>query len=545
MGRCSMECRRGRIASEGIAVYGKIVICDSIANDTVQNLAVAADAEFEINRYSEAVLKVCAELDLLYNKTIAELGEIEAQIFTAHKLLVCDEGYRKSVEDIIRNESVCAEYAVACTRDKYVTMFDAMEDEYLKARSADIRDISEHLISVLTAAADNMTTLTEPSIIVAKELTPSETIKLDRRLVLGFVMETAADNSHVAILARSMVVPMLTGVKADKDWNGRIGAIDADNGYFYVEPDEEVSEKLRVAAEVYKKQKGQQKVVKNKQIVAKDGRKIMLCANVGSIEDVDAALEVGADGIGLFRTELLFLGREDYPTEEEQFEVYRCVAEKFKGKPVTIRTIDIGADKKANYMGLCHEDNPALGMRGIRLCLEKKDIFKTQLRAILRAAAYGKIAVMFPMITTVDEVLRVKALLCEAKAELKNEAYEYGEVELGVMIETPAAALISDELAEHVDFFSIGTNDLTQYTLAADRQNGRLAELYDVNNPAVIKLIDMTIKNAHARGIRVGVCGEAAATDIVFAKRLVDMGVEELSVSPVFFTKIRECLAHD
>ena len=540
-----MECRRGRIASEGIAVYGKIVICDSIANDTVQNLAVAADAEFEINRYSEAVLKVCAELDLLYNKTIAELGEIEAQIFTAHKLLVCDEGYRKSVEDIIRNESVCAEYAVACTRDKYVTMFDAMEDEYLKARSADIRDISEHLISVLTAAADNMTTLTEPSIIVAKELTPSETIKLDRRLVLGFVMETAADNSHVAILARSMVVPMLTGVKADKDWNGRIGAIDADNGYFYVEPDEEVSEKLRVAAEVYKKQKGQQKVVKNKQIVAKDGRKIMLCANVGSIEDVDAALEVGADGIGLFRTELLFLGREDYPTEEEQFEVYRCVAEKFKGKPVTIRTIDIGADKKANYMGLCHEDNPALGMRGIRLCLEKKDIFKTQLRAILRAAAYGKIAVMFPMITTVDEVLRVKALLCEAKAELKNEAYEYGEVELGVMIETPAAALISDELAEHVDFFSIGTNDLTQYTLAADRQNGRLAELYDVNNPAVIKLIDMTIKNAHARGIRVGVCGEAAATDIVFAKRLVDMGVEELSVSPVFFTKIRECLAHD
>ena len=539
-----MECNRGKIVSEGIAAArGKIVFCGDLWREIKRGMSL--DIELEVSRYNAAVTSVCAELDKLYEKASIELGENGAEIFKAHKLLVCDEGYRKSVEDIIRNESVCAEYAVACTRDKYVAMFDDMGDGYLKARSADIRDISEHLISVLTAAADNMTTLTEPSIIVAKELTPSETIKLDRRLVLGFVMETAADNSHVAILARSMVVPMLTGVKVDKDWNGRIGAIDADNGYFYVEPDEEVSEKLRVAAEVYKKQKGQQKVVKNRQIVAKDGRKIMLCANVGSIEDVDAALEVGADGIGLFRTELLFLGREDYPTEEEQFEVYRCVAEKFKGKPVTIRTIDVGADKKADYMGLCHEDNPALGMRGIRLCLEKKDIFKTQLRAILRAAVYGKIAVMFPMITTVDEAFRVKALLCEAKAELKNEAYEYGEVELGVMIETPAAALISDELAEHVDFFSIGTNDLTQYTLAADRQNGRLAELYDVNNPAVIKLIDMTIKNAHARGVRVGVCGEAVATDIVFAKRLVDMGVEELSVSPVFFTKIRECLAYD
>ncbi|MBO5228433.1 MAG: phosphoenolpyruvate--protein phosphotransferase [Lachnospiraceae bacterium] len=511
-----MECNRGKIVSEGIAAArGKIVFCGDLWREIKRGMSL--DIELEVSRYNAAVTSVCAELDKLYEKASIELGENGAEIFKAHKLLVCDEGYRKSVEDIIRNESVCAEYAVACTRDKYVAMFDDMGDGYLKARSADIRDISEHLISVLTAAADNMTTLTEPSIIVAKELTPSETIKLDRRLVLGFVMETAADNSHVAILARSMVVPMLTGVKVDKDWNGRIGAIDADNGYFYVEPDEEVSEKLRVAAEVYKKQKGQQKVVKNRQIVAKDGRKIMLCANVGSIEDVDAALEVGADGIGLFRTELLFLGREDYPTEEEQFEVYRCVAEKFKGKPVTIRTIDVGADKKADYMGLCHEDNPALGMRGIRLCLEKKDIFKTQLRAILRAAVYGKIAVMFPMITTVDEAFRVKALLCEAKAELKNEAYEYGEVELGVMIETPAAALISDELAE----------------------------LYDVNNPAVIKLIDMTIENAHARGIRVGVCGEAAATDIVFAKRLVDMGVEELSVSPVFFTKIRECLAHD
>ncbi len=538
-----MECNRGKIVSEGIAAArGKIVFCGDLRRKIKRDMVL--DIEFEVSRYSEAVTIVCAELDKLYEKAVAELGEDEAEIFKAHKLLVCDEGYRKSVEDIIRNESVCAEYAVTSTRDKYVTMFDAMEDEYLKARGADIRDISEHLISELTAAADDMTTLSEPSIIVAKELTPSETIKLDRRLVLGFVMETAADNSHVAILARSMGVPMLTDVKVDEDWNGRIGAIDAVDGCFYVAPDKVTLEKLREAAEVHKKQKEQQKDAKRKNIVTKDGRHIKLFANVGNVEDADAALEAGAEGIGLFRTEMLFLGREDYPTEEEQFEVYKCVAEKLKGKPVTIRTIDIGADKKADYMGLCNEDNPALGMRGIRLCLDRTELFKTQLRAILRAAAYGKLAVMFPMITTVDEVLQTKRLIEEVKTELCIELKECGDIELGAMIETPAAALISDELAEHVDFFSIGTNDLTQYTLAADRQNGRLAGLYDVNNQAVIKLIDITIKNAHARGIHVGVCGEAAA-DIGFASRLIDMGIEELSVSPIFLSKIRECLAYD
>lgn len=523
-----MECSRGKIVSEGIAVRGKIVFCGGLQREIKRCMAL--DIELEVSRYNAAVTSVCAELDKLYEKAVAELGENEAEIFNAHKLLICDEGYKKSVEDIIRNEKVCAEYAVACTRDKYVAMFDAMEDEYLKARGADIKDISWRLISVLTGT-DNATVLTEPSIIVAKELTPGETIKLDRKMALGFVMETAADNSHAAILARSMGVPMLTGVRADKRWNGQIGAIDAVNGDFYVEPDEVTLDKLRVAAEAYKKQKEQLKAMKEKHIVTKDGRQIMLCASIGSVEDVDEAIACGAEGVGLFRTEFLFLGRKSYPAEEEQFETYKYVAERFDGKLVIIRTLDIGADKKADYMELCSEENPALGMRGIRLCLERKELFKTQLRAILRAAAYGRVAVMFPMVTAVDEVNRAKELLDEVREELAEELKECGEVEVGIMIETPAAALISDELSGIADFFSIGTNDLTQYTLAADRQNGRLAKLYDAGHPAVLKLIDIVIKNAHAKGIWVGVCGEAAA-DVKLAKRFIELGVDELSVAP-------------
>lgn len=532
-----MECRNGKIVSEGIAVYGKIVVCDSIVNDTVQKSV--ADAEFEIMRYSKAVIKVCAELDILYEKTATDIGESEAEIFKAHKLLVCDEGYRKSVEDIIRNEKVCAECAVACTRDKYMAMFDGMEDGYFKARGADIRDISEHLISVLTDT-DNLPALVEPSIIVAKELTPSETIKLDRKLVLGFVMEMATHNSHVAILARSMGVPMLTGVKADKEWNGKAGSVDAAvTGAFYIEPDKELLDKLSISVKECEKQKERLKVMKEKRIVTRDGRYVMLCANAGSICEVDAAIEAGAEGIGLFRTEMLFLGREDYPTEEEQLEIYRAVAEKCEGKPVVIRTLDIGVDKKADYMGLCYEENPALGMRGIRLCLERKKLFKTQLRAILRAAVYGNVSVMFPMITTADEVLRAKGLIEEAGGELYREHKEFGHVELGIMIETPAAALISDELAEHVEFFSIGTNDLTQYTLAADRQNAKVAGMYDAGHPAVIKLIEMTVKNAHEKGVRVGVCGEAAA-DVCLAGKLIELGVDELSVAPGAIWKFKE-----
>lgn len=540
-----MQCIRGKVISCGIVAEGKVFFYDNEA--TAVALKRVDDSGNEIKRYLGAVRKVMSELDELYEKAILDLGREAAEIFMAQKLIVCDEEYKTSVEYIINSKSVCAEYAVKCTKDKFMAMFNTMEDEYFRVRSADVKDASERVISAL-AGNENGIMLTEPSIIVAKELTPSEIVNLDKRMVLGFVLENASANSHAAILARTMGISMITDVKPDRDWDGKNGVIDAKNGLFYVEPEEKLLVDLRKIRGICCQGNSAAEYIQatdNKMITAKDGRIIRLCANINSIFDAKEAIAAGADGAGLLRTELLFLGRKECPTEEEQLRLYKELVVSFAGKPVIIRTLDIGADKTAGYIEGIHENNPALGVRGIRLCFEKEDIFKTQLRAILRAAQYGMVGLMFPMITTTDEVIRAKKLVGKAEAELASEKLKYGKVKIGIMIETPAAALMSAELAELVDFFSIGTNDLTQYTLAADRQNGRLAGLYDENNPAVIKLIEMVIKNAHEKGIKAGICGEAAAVVEGFAGKLIDMGIDEISVSPAYISKIRKVLLED
>lgn len=510
------------------------------------------DTEKEWKRYETARNEAVRELNELRAKAVRELGEINAAIFEAHALMLEDRDYSDSVKNIIETQGVNAEYAVAATGDNFARMFSGMEDEYFRAKADDVQDISERVIGILSGRRKKKKMGKEPVIVVAEDLAPSETVQMDKSKVLGFVSRRGSSQSHTAILARTMNLPALIGVPVREEWDGKMAVIDGVNGLLYVDPDEMTLEKMR------KLQKDEQERVrllteyKDRETVTKSGRKVRLCANVGSISDVAGALQNGAEGIGLFRSEYLFLEADHCPTEEEQFQIYRLATEMMAGKNVIIRTIDIGADKRAPYMEekpkpgkeesslyLEPEINPAMGLRGIRLSLEKRELFKTQLRAILRAGAFGEISVLYPLITSVEEFRQAKGLLKEVEEELTDFGIPFGKVCQGVMIETPAAAVLSDLLAEEAEFFSIGTNDLSQYTMAVDRENPRTEAYFDPHHPALLRLIEYTVKNARAAGIPVGICGDLGS-DESLTEFFVKVGVDELSVPPARVLPLRE-----
>lgn len=498
------------------------------------------DAEAEIKRYEDASEAAKEQLGVLYEKALKEVGESGAQIFEVHQMMLDDDDYNDSVKSIIETQMVNAEYAVATTGDNFASMFAAMEDEYFQARSADMKDISERVINVLMGAGEEKS-WDEPSIIVAEDLAPSETVQFDKSKLLGFVTKLGSSNSHTAILARTMNIPALIQIDIQEEWNGKMAVIDGFSGEFYIDPEPEILEKYQAKKEEQEAHRRLLAEQKGKPTVTKGGKAIKLFANIGSVSDLPAAMSNDAGGIGLFRSEFLYLESDTYPTEDEQFKAYKMVAETMAGKKVIIRTLDIGADKQVDYFELDKEENPAMGLRAIRICLTRPEIFKTQLRALLRASAYGNIAVMYPMIISVEEVRQIKAIMEEVKKELDDAGIAYGNVEQGIMIETPAAAVISDLLAKEVDFFSIGTNDLTQYTLAIDRQNAKLDAFYDSHHEAVLRMIEMVVDNAHKEGIWAGICGELGA-DMELTERFLEMGVDELSVSPTFIYPIRQII---
>lgn len=497
------------------------------------------DVEAELLRYEKARAEAMAELSALYEKALKEVGEVNAAIFEVQSMMLEDDDFNDAVRNLMESQKVNAEYAAAVTGDNFAKMFSEMEDEYFKARSADVKDVSERVVKLLHGKGTVWEIGDEPVILAAKDLAPSETVQMDKTKLLGFVTELGSSNSHTAILARTMNIPALIGVPVREDMNGKMAIIDGEQGIFYVDPDEET---LSAYQEKLKEQERKRKLLaelKGKENVTLDGKKIELYANIGSIGDTAKALANDAGGIGLFRSEFLYLEKSDYPTEEEQFQAYKAVAETMAGKKVVIRTLDIGADKQVEYFGLDHEENPAMGLRAIRICLTRPEIFKTQLRALLRASAYGNLAIMYPMIISVDEVRRIKAIVEETKQEMKEAGIPYGEFEQGIMIETPAAVMMSDLLAKEVDFFSIGTNDLTQYTLAIDRQNSKLDEFYDPHHPAVLRMIRMVVENGHKEGCWVGICGELGA-DETLTETFLKMGLDELSVSPSSILPIRK-----
>ena len=498
------------------------------------------DAEAEIKRYEDASEVAKEQLSVLYEKALKEVVESGAQIFEVHQMMLDDDDYNDSVKSIIETQMVNAEYAVATTGDNFASMFAAMEDEYFQARSADMKDISERVINVLMGAGEEKS-WDEPSIIVAEDLAPSETVQFDKSKLLGFVTKLGSSNSHTAILARTMNIPALIQIDIQEEWNGKMAVIDGFSGEFYIDPEPEILEKYQAKKEEQEAHRRLLAEQKGKPTVTKGGKAIKLFANIGSVSDLPAAMSNDAGGIGLFRSEFLYLESDTYPTEDEQFKAYKMVAETMAGKKVIIRTLDIGADKQVDYFELDKEENPAMGLRAIRICLTRPEIFKTQLRALLRASAYGNIAVMYPMIISVEEVRQIKAIMEEVKKELDDAGIAYGNVEQGIMIETPAAAVISDLLAKEVDFFSIGTNDLTQYTLAIDRQNAKLDAFYDSHHEAVLRMIEMVVDNAHKEGIWAGICGELGA-DMELTERFLEMGVDELSVSPTFIYPIRQII---
>ena len=498
------------------------------------------DAAAEIKRYEDACEAAKGQLGMLYEKALKEVGESGAQIFEVHQMMLEDDDYNDSVKNIIETQMVNAEYAVATTGDNFAAMFAAMEDEYFQARAVDMKDISERVINVLMGIGEAKS-WDEPSIIVAEDLAPSETVQFDKSKLLGFVTKLGSSNSHTAILARTMNIPALIQIDIQEEWNGKMAVIDGFSGEFYIDPKPEILEKYQAKKEEQEAHRRLLAEQKGKPTVTKGGKAIKLFANIGSVSDLPAAMSNDAGGIGLFRSEFLYLESEKYPTEDEQFKAYKMVAETMAGKKVIIRTLDIGADKQVDYFDLDKEENPAMGLRAIRICLTRPEIFKTQLRALLRASAYGNIAVMYPMIISVEEVRQIKAIMKEVKKELDDAGIAYGNVEQGIMIETPAAAMISDLLAEEVDFFSIGTNDLTQYTLAIDRQNAKLDEFYDPHHEAVLRMIEMVVDNAHKAGIWAGICGELGA-DMELTERFLAMGVDELSVSPTFIYPVRQII---
>lgn len=523
----------GGVAMGRLSIYKK--------SDQVVKRQKVSDAAAEVKRYEDATAKAKEQLARLYDKALKEVGESNAAIFEVHQMMLDDLDYQESVTNMIQSEEINAEYAVAVTGDNFSEMFAAMDDDYMKARAADVKDISNRLIAVLQGAEDMELDSSEPVILVAEDLAPSETVQLDKSLLLSFVTRYGSTNSHTAILARTMNIPALIGVDYSEDIDGHYGIVDGFSGVLYVDPDEETIAKYQKKLEEEKEKMRLLQELKGKANVTKDGKEIKLYANIGGVGDVPSVLQNDAGGIGLFRSEFLYLESDTFPTEEDQFNAYRSVVQTMAGKKVIIRTLDIGADKQVDYFNLAHEDNPAMGYRAIRICLEQPDIFKTQLRALYRASYYGNLAIMFPMIISVDEVKRIKAIVEEVKQELDAQEIQYGEVELGVMIETPAAVWITEELGKEVDFFSIGTNDLTQYTLAIDRQNPRLDSFYDAHHPAVLRAIQMTVENGHKGGAWVGICGELGA-DTSLTETFLRMGVDELSVSPSRILAVRAAI---
>lgn len=531
---------KGKSVFGGIAI-GRIKVYNK-SEQQVKRVHID-DTEHEKKRYYAAVDKAARQLQELYDKAVKEVGEANAAIFEMHQIMLTDDDYKESVENIIESQHVNAEYAVAQTGDNYAAMFAAMEDEYMRGRSADVKDISERLINILSGFNASSMVSDEPVIIVAEDLAPSETVQLDKDKILSFVSVKGSVNSHTAILARTMGIPALIGtpVIPDNDIDGKMGIVDGNSGCLYVDPDNEKLGYYRKKQDEQLKQKELLQLLKGREDITIDGRKIKLYANIGNVKDVMTVKANDAAGIGLFRSEFIYLERDTFPTEEEQFNIYRTVAENMAGKPVIIRTLDIGADKQCDYFNMDKEDNPALGMRAIRICLTRTEIFKTQLRALYRASAYGNINIMYPMIANMWEIDRIKEIEKEVRDELKQQGIDIGDVQTGIMIETPAAVMLSDELAEKVDFFSIGTNDLTQYTLAVDRQNPKLDSFFDPHHPAVLKMIKMVVDNAHKAGIWAGICGELGA-DTSLTREFLKMGVDELSVSPGRILPIRKII---
>ncbi len=533
-----MEKLTGKSILKGIAI-GKILFYQK--DEQAVKRVKTEDTKAEIERYVNARKEAVLQLNELYKKAVKEVGGMNAAVFEVHAMMVEDGDYVDSIVNIIETQQVNAEYAVAVTGDNFSKMFAEMDDDYFKARAADVKDISERIINILSGNKNSGNNLKEPVIIVADDLAPSETVQMDKEKLLAFVTEHGSSNSHTAILARTMNIPALTGISISKEWDGKIAVLDGYTGTLYIDAGKDTIDKFKKRQDEDIKSRELLQNLKGKEDITLDGRKIKLYANIGSVKDVANVLANDAAGIGLFRSEFLYLETNDYPDEESQFTAYKTVAENMAGKKVIVRTLDIGADKQADYFNLDHEDNPAMGYRAIRICLERTDIFKTQLRALLRASAFGNISIMFPMIISVNEVKRIKEIVKSVKAELSQEGIPYGDTELGIMIETPAAVMISDLLAQEVDFFSIGTNDLTQYTLAIDRQNMKLDNIYDSHHPAVLRMIQMTVENGHKHGCWVGICGELGA-DTELTEDFVRMGIDELSVSPSFVLPIRKII---
>ena len=519
----------GKSVFGGIAI-GKIMVYEK-GEHQVKRVKVT-DAEAEKNRYYEAVERAFKQLGELHDKALREVGEANAAIFEIHQMMLEDDDYKESVEHIIESQMVNAEYAIAQTGDNFSQMFAAMNDEYMRGRAADVKDITERLLGILSGNTESGVDADEPVIMVAEDLAPSETVQMDKSKILSFVTQKGSVNSHTAILARTMGIPALIGsdIVIDESLNGKLGVVDGTNGVVYIEPDEATLSAMQEEQRKDNEKKALLQELKGKEDVTLDGKKIKLYSNIGNIKDLANVIANDAAGIGLFRSEFIYLESDTFPTEEEQFNIYRTVAESMAGKPVIIRTLDIGADKQCDYFGLDKEDNPALGLRAIRICLTRPEIFKTQLRALYRASAYGNISIMYPMIISEQEVDKIKVIENEVKAELTEQGIEFGNPKSGIMIETPAAVIMSRQLAKKVDFFSIGTNDLTQYTLAIDRQNTKLDDFYDAHHPAILAMIRMVVENAHAEGIWAGICGELGA-DTTLTEEFLKMGVDELSVS--------------
>ena len=526
----------------GKSVYSGIAIgpCRVFGNkDQMVKRIKIEDAQGEIKRFLQAKEQAKSQLAALYDKALNEVGQAHAMIFDVHQMMLDDLDYVESVTNMITAQKINAEFAVATTGDNFAEMFAAMDDDYMRERAADVKDISNRVIRILQGNDTAGELGDQPVILLADDLAPSETVQLDKSKVLSFVTRRGSTNSHTAILARTMNIPALIGIDFSEEADGRMAIVDGQSGVFILDPTEEELSYYRKLQEKERDQARLLQELKGKENVTKGGKKIQLYANIGGVGDVAAVMANDAGGIGLFRSEFLYLETQEYPTEEQQFKAYRTVAENMAGKKVIIRTLDIGADKQVDYFGLEHEENPAMGYRAIRICLDRREVFRTQLRAIYRASYYGNIAIMFPMIISVDEVRQARELCHQVQQELQQEGIPYQQVELGVMIETPAAVMISDLLAKEVDFFSVGTNDLTQYTLAIDRQNPKLDSIYDAHHPAILRMLQMVIDNGHKEGCWVGICGELGA-DTTLTDTFLQMGIDELSVSPSMILKVRE-----
>ena len=533
-----MERYTGKSILKGTAI-GKILFY-SKEEQVVQRKSVD-DVQAELDRFEKAKNEAVVQLNALYEKALKEVGEVNAAIFEVHAMMVEDGDFNDSIRNVIESQSVNAEYAVAVTGDNFAKMFSEMDDDYFKARSADIKDIAERIVRILHGGHSGGDLGDEPVILAAKDLAPSETVQMDKTKLLGFVTELGSSNSHTAILARTMNIPALIGIHVSEEMDGKTAIIDGVSGELIIDPDEDVLKQYQQRQEEEKRSRELLLQLKGKPAVTLDGKEIKLFANIGSVGDMAKVLANDAGGIGLFRSEFLYLEKDDYPTEEEQFQAYKTVAETMAGKKVVIRTLDIGADKQVDYFNMDKEDNPAMGYRAIRICLDRPEIFRTQLRAIMRASAYGNIAIMYPMIISVDEVLQIKKIVASIKADFDEKGIPYGDFEQGIMIETPAAVMISDLLAKEVDFFSLGTNDLTQYTLAIDRQNSKLDNIYDAHHPAILRMIQMVIDNGHKENCWVGICGELGA-DLTMAEKSLRMGIDELSVSPAAVLPVKKII---